>query len=163
MPLQLVLGPANCGKIALLLDRFLAAADAGLDPLLIVPNRADVEATERELVGRRGVLLGGRIGTFDDLFEEVLGRCRELRPVIGDVRRRLVLNATVVEARLEALAASARFTGFGDAVGALADELSASMAEPAAEPETARARELVALVSAYREAVDRLGAHDRPG
>ena len=88
MPLQLVLGPANCGKIALLLDRFLEAADADLDPFLIVPNRLDVEAVERELVSRRGVLAGGRIGTFDDLFEEVLGRCRELRPVIGEVQRR---------------------------------------------------------------------------
>ncbi len=88
MPLQLVLGPANCGKIALLLDRFLEAADADLDPFLIVPNRLDVEALERELVSRRGVLAGGRIGTFDDLFEEVLGRCRELRPLVGEVQRR---------------------------------------------------------------------------
>src|SRR5437763_369897 len=66
MPLQLVLGPANCGKIALLLDRFLEAADAGADPFLIVPNRPDVEAVERELVRRRGVFVGGSVGTWDD-------------------------------------------------------------------------------------------------
>jgi len=130
MPLQLVLGPANCGKIALLLDRFLEAADADLDPFLIVPNRLDIETVERELVGRRGVLAGGRIGTFDDLFEEVLGRCRELRPVIGEVQRRLLLAAVVSETPLHALQASARFSGFADAIGALADELSAAMADP---------------------------------
>ena len=123
MPLQLVLGPANCGKIALLLDRFLAAADADEDPFLIVPNRPDVEALERELVRRRGVLVGGRIGTFDDLFEEVLGRCRELRPLVGEVQRRLLLAAVVADTPLAALEASARFGGFEDAVGALADEL----------------------------------------
>ncbi|MEP6641325.1 MAG: PD-(D/E)XK nuclease family protein [Gaiellales bacterium] len=163
MPLQLVLGPANCGKIALLLDRFLEAADADLDPFLIVPNRLDVEAVERELVRRRGVLAGGRIGTFDDLFEEVLGRCRELRPVVGEVQRRLLLTAAVAETPLHALQASARFSGFADAIGALADELSAAMAEPEPAAASARAQELTALVAAYRAAVERLGRHDRPG
>ncbi|HEY3764357.1 MAG TPA: PD-(D/E)XK nuclease family protein [Gaiellales bacterium] len=163
MPLQLVLGPANCGKIALLLDRFCAAADADRDPFLIVPNRPDVEAVERELVTRRGVLVGGRIGTFDDLFEEVLGRCRELRPLVGDVQRRLILAGVVAETPLTVLQASARFGGFEDAVGAVADELSAAMAEPQPAAGSARAHELAALVGAYRAAVDGLGRHDRPG
>ena len=163
MPLQLVLGPANCGKIALLLDRFLAAADADEDPFLIVPNRPDVEALERELVRRRGVLVGGRIGTFDDLFEEVLGRCRELRPLVGEVQRRLLLAAVVADTPLAALEASARFGGFEDAVGALADELSAAMADPRPVAGSARAQELEALVAAYRAALDAAGAHDRPG
>src|SRR6185312_1002280 len=156
MPLQLVLGPANCGKIALLLDRFLEAADAGADPFLIVPNRPDVEAVERELVSRRG-------GTFDDLFEEVLGRCREARPLVGDVQRRLLLADVVSGTPLQALAASARFSGFEDAVGALADELSAAMEEPRPAADSARAQELSALVAAYRTAVDGIGMHDRPG
>jgi ATP-dependent helicase/DNAse subunit B len=163
MPLQLVLGPANCGKIALLLDRFLEAADADHDPFLIVPNRTDVEAVERELVRRRGVLVGGRIGTFDDLFEEVLGRCRELRPLVGEVQRRLLLAAVVADTPLEALQASARFSGFEDAVGALADELAAAMAEPKPAAASPRAQELTALVAAYRAAVAAAGAHDRPG
>ena len=163
MPLQLVLGPANCGKIALLLDRFCTAADADQDPLLIVPNRPDVEAVERELVARRGVLVGGRIGTFDDLFEDVLARCRELRPLVGDVGRRLILQGVVADTPLAALEASARFAGFEEAVGALADELAAAMAEPAAAAGSDRARELEALVAAYRARVDALGRHDRPG
>ena len=163
MPLQLVLGPANCGKIALLLDRFLEAADAGADPFLIVPNRPDVEAVERELVRRRGVFVGGSVGTFDDLFEEVLGRCREARPLVGDVQRRLLPADVVSGTPLHALAASARFSGFEDAVGALADELSAAMAEPRPAADSARAQELSALVAAYRTAVDGIGMHDRPG
>jgi hypothetical protein len=122
-----------------------------------------VEAVERELVRRRGVLVGGRIGTFDDLFEEVLGRCRELRPLVGEVHRRLLLRAVVADTPLRALEASARFSGFEDAVGALADELSAAMAEPAPAPGSARAGELEALVAAYRGAIDAAGAHDRPG
>src|SRR4051794_26718312 len=163
MPLQLVLGPANCGKIALLLDRFLEAADAGADPFLIVPNRPDVEAVERQLARRRGVLVGGSVGTSDDLFEEVRGRCREAGPLVGDVQRRLLLADVVGRTPLQALAASARFSGFEDAVGALADELSAAMAEPRPAAGSPRAGELSALVAEYRTALDAMGMQDRPG
>ena len=41
MALSLVAGPANAGKVALLLERYLAALDR--DPFLIVPNRSDVD------------------------------------------------------------------------------------------------------------------------
>ncbi len=69
MPLTLLAGPANAGKVALLLDRYLA--DIGREPVLIVPNRADVDRVERDLLERAGALLGGRIGTFDDVFEGI--------------------------------------------------------------------------------------------
>ena len=69
MGLTLLAGPANAGKVALLLDRYLA--DISREPVLIVPNRSDVERVERDLLGRCGALLGGSIGTFDDLFERI--------------------------------------------------------------------------------------------
>ena len=67
MGLSLVVGPAHAGKVAHLLERYLATLER--DPWLIVPNRADVERVERDLLRRRGALLGGNIGTFDDLFD----------------------------------------------------------------------------------------------
>ncbi len=85
MPLALVLGPANCGKIGFLQERFLAFVDAGSDPFLIVPNRPDVEAFEHDVLRRRGALLGGRVGTFDTLFDDVLERCGDHT---NDARRR---------------------------------------------------------------------------
>src|SRR5207342_2264352 len=142
MPLELVCGPANCGKIALLCARFLEAVDAGADPLLVVPNRSDVEALERELLRGRGVLLGGSVVTLEDLFEEVLGRCRELRQVASDVQRRLLMARVVRDAPLSALAPSARFPGFVDALLGLAGELA---------------------VARHRAALDALGLTDRPG
>ena len=51
MPLSLLAGPANAGKVALLLERYLGALDA--DPILIVPNRPDVDRAERELLDPR--------------------------------------------------------------------------------------------------------------
>ena len=90
MSLSVLAGPANAGKVALLLERYLAAlakaarSDAdqkgrgGLagaadrtDPVLIVPYRSDVDRVERELLATCGALVGGSIGTFDDLFERV--------------------------------------------------------------------------------------------
>ena len=38
MPLTLLLGPANCGKVAQLFDRFAEQVDAGAAPTLVVPD-----------------------------------------------------------------------------------------------------------------------------
>jgi len=65
--LSLVVGPAHAGKVGTLLERFVAALDR--DPWLIVPQRADVEHVERELLEGVGGLLAGTIGTFDTLFD----------------------------------------------------------------------------------------------
>ena len=69
MGLALVVGPAKAGKIARLLDGYLEAIER--DPVLIVPNRADVDRIERDLLRRTGALLAGSIGTFDDVFREL--------------------------------------------------------------------------------------------
>src|SRR6476646_12016897 len=67
--LSLIAGPANAGKVGLLLDRYLGSLEG--DPVLIVPNRSDVDFVERELLERRPALLAGTIGTFDDVFERI--------------------------------------------------------------------------------------------
>ena len=114
MALTLLIGPANAGKVALLLDRYLA--DLSREPVLIVPNRSDVERVERDLLGRAGALLGGSIGTFDDVFERIAAGDGSRRLVLGDAQRTLLLRRTVQSGRLRDLQASARFTGFADAL-----------------------------------------------
>src|SRR4026208_2210310 len=95
MGLTLLAGPANAGKVALLLDRYLAdlprepvlIVPTGSDgergepgpplrargggPCLIVPAGSDVERVERDLLRRSGALLGGSISTFDDVFSRI--------------------------------------------------------------------------------------------
>ena len=63
MPLTLLLGPANCGKVAQLIDRFAEQIDTGAAPTLVVPTRPDVELAERDLLARRSAVLGGMIGS----------------------------------------------------------------------------------------------------
>jgi len=67
--LRLIAGPASAGKVALLLERYLDALER--QPVLIVPNRSDVDRVERDLLRRRSALFAGSIGTFDDVFARI--------------------------------------------------------------------------------------------
>ena len=166
MTLELILGPANSGKIARLLDGFVAALQDGADPWLIVPNRPDVETVERELADRMGALAGGRVATFDDLFEHVLDRCRARGREISPLQRRLLLRRLVERTPLSALAPSARFGGFVDALAALVDELDSGMADlptPAGDRD-GEAGDLLRVIAGYRERLAELdGARDPAG
>jgi len=157
MGLSLVAGPANAGKVALLLERYLARLDD--EPFLIVPNRSDVERAERDLLARAGCLLGGSIGTFDDLFERIAGADAGRRPVLSQAQRLLAARRAVDEVLRVAeggLSRSARFAGFLDSLLTTLGELESGLVEPADLDGG-----LAALYSAYRAELDRLGVWDR--
>ncbi len=151
MPLSLLAGPANAGKVALLLERYLATLED--DPILIVPNRPDVDRAERELLSRTGALLGGSIGTFDDVFSRIARGNGAHKPVISAAQRTLLLRRVVAR---RAGGRSARFSGFSDSLGATVAELESALLEP-----TELDGELADLYGAYREELDRLGLWDR--
>ena len=154
MALTVLAGPANAGKVALLLDRYLA--DLPREPVLIVPTGSDVERVERDLLARAGALLGGSIGTFDDVFEQLAAGNGAARPVASDAQRSLVLRRVVSAARLGELGPSARFGGFADSLGSAIGELEAALLEPDDVD-----GDLAALYGAYRAELDRLGLWDR--
>jgi hypothetical protein len=156
MPLSLVVGPAHAGKVALLLERYLTVLER--DPWLIVPNRADVERVERDLLRRRSALLSGRIGTFDDLFEHIAFGDPLLHPVATDAQRSLAIRRAIARTELDGLAASAGSSGFADALGSALGELESALVEPERLD-----GDLSRLASAYREELDRLGLWDRHG
>jgi ATP-dependent helicase/DNAse subunit B len=155
MALALLVGPANAGKVARLLDRYLEALDR--DPFLIVPNRADVDRVERDLLVRRGALLGGTIGTFDDLFKTIRERAgAPARQELTEVQRGLLLAQVVSGASLNGLGSSARYPGFAEALGSALSDLEASLLEPADVE-----GHLADLYRGYRRELDRLGLWDR--
>ena len=154
MALTLLAGPANAGKVALLLERYLHALDR--EPVLIVPNRSDVERVERDLLPRCGALVGGSIGTFEDVFERIARADEAARPVATDAQRALILRRVVAGARLNGLARSARFVGFADSLaGAIAELQSGLVAPDGVEGALAE------LYRAYRLELQRLGLWDR--
>jgi ATP-dependent helicase/DNAse subunit B len=154
MGLSLLAGPANAGKVALLLERYLGALEA--DPFLIVPNRPDVDRAERELLAQAGALLGGSIGTFDDLFARLARSNGAHKPVVTPAQRALLLRRVVAQVRTQSLAQSARFAGFAEALGATVAELEAALLEPGELD-----GELAELYAAYRGELDLLGLWDR--
>src|SRR5215204_431831 len=154
MGLGLVLGPAKAGKIAHLLDGYLAALDR--DPVLIVPNRTDVDRIERDLLRRVGALLAGSIGTFEDVFRELALAAADARAVTSDAQRAFVARRILTGTPLNGLGRSARFAGFADALLATLSELESGLLEP-----EQLEGDLGLLYGAYREELDRLGLWDR--
>ncbi len=154
MGLSLVVGPAHAGKVALLLERYLAVLDR--DPWLIVPNRLDVERIERDLLLRRAALLAGRIGTFDDVFRHVAMGHSTARSEAGPALRSLVVRRAVARAELNGFGGSARTNGFAETLATALGELESGLVDPARLH-----GDLGRLASAYRFELDRLGLWDR--
>ncbi len=154
MGLNLITGPANAGKVALLLRRYLDALPR--EPYLIVPNRSDVEERERELLAIQPALLAGSIGTFDDLFKLLARGGSDSRPVATEAQRALIVRRALAGKSLNGLGRSARFGGFADALLATVGELESGLLDP-----NDLDGELAALYAAYRGELDRLGMWDR--
>jgi ATP-dependent helicase/DNAse subunit B len=152
--LNLITGPANAGKVRLLLRRYLEALP--LEPYLIVPNRSDVDRVERDLLEIQPALLGGSIGTFDDLFRRLARGGGESRPVATEAQRALIVRRALAGQSLNGLGRSARFGGFADALLATVGELEAGLLDP-----NDLEGELASLYAAYRAELDRLGMWDR--
>ena len=153
MSLALVVGPAKAGKIARLLEGYLAEIER--DPVLIVPNRVDVDRIERDLLQRTGALLAGSIGTFDDVFRE-LALSADARPVTSDAQRALVARRVLARTPLDGLGRSARFAGFADALLSTLAELESGLLEP-----DQLEGDLALLYASYRSELDQLMLWDR--
>jgi ATP-dependent helicase/nuclease subunit B len=153
--LTLITGPANAGKVSLLLRRYLDELER--EPVLIVPIASDVERVERELLVLQPALLGGSIATFDDLFARI-AHGGETRPVATDAQRSLLVRRAVTAQRagMNGLGRSAQFRGFTDSLLACIGELESGLLEPADLD-----GDLAALYAAYRAELDRLGLWDR--
>jgi ATP-dependent helicase/DNAse subunit B len=151
MGLSLVIGPAHAGKVALLLDRYLELLDR--DPWLLVPGRGDVEQVERDLLARRPGLLGGRIGTFDSLFESLARGADGGRPLVSGTGRALLVRAASMRADA---GPSSAFPGYAESLAAAMAEIDAALLTPDELPET-----LADAVRAYRATLDAAGLWDR--
>src|SRR5262249_49748778 len=147
-------GPANAGKVALLLDRYLETLDR--EPVLIVPNRPDVDRIERDLLTRSPVLLGGWIGTFDDLFQRLVDGDPDWRPIATDAQRLVLVRRAIAATNLDRLDRSARSGGFADSLLSALGELQSALVDPGSVD-----GDLGLLYGAYREQLDAHGLWDR--
>jgi ATP-dependent helicase/DNAse subunit B len=153
MALRLLVGPANAGKVEQLVDRYLAALDR--EPILIVPNRPDVDWAERELLARRPGLIGGWICTFPDLFRRIAEGDPARRQVLSESQQAFLLRAAVASTALNGLGESARSAGFAEALRDAVREVESGLLSPE-ELEGPLAR----LYASYRGELDRLELWD---
>ena len=137
-----------------MLGRYLAALER--EPVLIVPNRSDVDRVQRELLARRPALLAGAIGTFDDVFERIAYEGEGARPLVSQAQRALLVRRVLAAAELDSLAASARYAGFADSLLQALAEIESGLLEP-----DQLDGDLGALYRAYRAELDALGLWDR--
>jgi ATP-dependent helicase/DNAse subunit B len=152
--LHVITGPANAGKVALLLRLYLDVLPQ--EPYLIVPNRSDVELVERQLLALQPALLAGSIGTFDDLFERLAREGGATRRVATPAQRALVVRRALAGRSLNGLGRSVRFGGFADALLAAVGEVESALLDP-----NDLEGELGGLYAAYRAELDRLDLWDR--
>ena len=124
MPLSLLAGPANAGKVALLLERYLDALDS--DPILIVPNRPDVDRAERELLRAPAHSWAGRSARSTTCSSGSPRATARTGRVISQAQRTLLLRRVVAGAE----GRSARFSGFADSLGSTVAELESALLEP---------------------------------
>jgi hypothetical protein len=120
--LELIIGPANAGKVAELYGRYLDALDAGLPALLVVPGRAGVVRAERDLLARRRSVLGSSVGTFDDVFRRAVALAGRERRVLPPPARGALLRR--LSARHPAMPA--------EALPGLLDRLGSALVDPPA-------------------------------
>lgn len=165
--LNLVVGPPNAGRAGAIRRRFGAALDA--DPMLVVPTRDDVDRFEREL-SEDGAIVGGSVGTFPALFEDVARATGIDQPRrLTDAQRLWLVRTATREADVGILRASAASPGFAPAMERLLGELQSSGLDPAtleqraaeAAGEGAYETELAAIFRAYEQLRDRVGRCDR--
>ncbi len=105
MPITLITGPANAGKAELVLDALRGYLARGMEPLLVVPTRVDVEHYLRELAGERAAV-GVRVERFAGLVDEMVMRAGVAESVLGGLaRERLLLSLMSAEDPARARAA----------------------------------------------------------
>jgi ATP-dependent helicase/DNAse subunit B len=170
MPLKLIHGPPNSGRAGLIRQRFGEALER--EPVLVVPNRDDVFAFERELC-EAGAMLGGSVMTFEALSKTIAGAAgTPPGPELTEAQRLRAISVATsgLRGELGPLRGSAARPGFALAFERLLGELQGAGLDPEAMAKGAETLEgsayladLVTLVAGYAELRDRLGRVDSQG
>ena len=148
MPLTLLAGPANAGKVALLLDRYLAALER--EP---VSDRAE-PVGRRARRARPAAAHAGAPRRLDRHLRRPLRAARRATipaPAASPPTRSACWSRrrAIARAELNGLGRSARFGGFADALLAAVSELESGLLDPAELD-----GDLARLYAAYREELD---------
>ena len=130
MSIELIVGPANSGRAAAVLDRFREVLDR--DPVLVVPTADDVAGFESQLSEGGAATLGGSISTFRGLTTQVARSVAPSVPAeLSVAQRQALIRAAIARVAPRLLRRSAARPGFAPALDSLIAELQAALVPPA--------------------------------
>ena len=173
MSVEYLVGPAASGKTQTCVERVRSVlAERPLSSVWVtVPNRTKAISFRRRLAVAGGAL-GASIGTFPDLYSEILARAGDFIPVAPEpvVHRmvRAAIDRLHEAGELPYYAPIRRAPGFIRAMAEHIAELKRALIAPEAFQAALRAREprlreMAAIYRAYQEGLRTLGWADREG
>ncbi len=170
MTVRLYLAPAAGGKTAYLVAEALRRSrDLRATPRVVVPTRLQARSWRRR-VAESGGALGVHVGTFEDLYREILYAAGEVVTRLSDPIQFRLLRTLVDSLPLEHYAPLREAPGFVQVVRDLVRELKAGGVLPEDLAEAARGMggeprlvELAQIYTAYQERLQREGWADFAG
>ncbi|HEX9093837.1 MAG TPA: PD-(D/E)XK nuclease family protein [Coriobacteriia bacterium] len=157
MALTIVTGRANTGKTGVVHDAVRRAADEDRRPALLLPTYPDVLRATAELARTHPV--GIAVEQLDDWAAGLWALYGDGRRPVQEAQRAAIMSAVVRAARLRALARSGETPGFVTLLSHVARRAAEEQREALREaaPGSQTDAEIVALVTAYFEALDTAG------
>jgi len=173
MPPTVLISPSATGKTHRCIERVQAAlADRPLAPVWVVlPDRLQVASFRRRLAVHGGAI-GARIGTFGDLYYEVLDAAGTPVPVACETAAAQFVNAVIAEATAQGSLAHyggiAAYPGFARELRRVFAELKRARVQPERFMEVAKEMgpallELADLYQAYQVMLQQAGWADPEG
>jgi ATP-dependent helicase/DNAse subunit B len=129
MPVSLIVGPPNSGRVGEVVHRIRGVLDR--DPVLVVPTADDTSRFERVLCEPGDAVVGASITTFSWLAEDVARALGvQAPPALSRPQRLALVRAAIGSTPLRLLRRSAERPGFAPALDALIAELQAALVGP---------------------------------
>ena len=170
MTSHLYTAPAGIGKTAYLIERARTlAAEPGTMPRVVVATRLQARSWRRRMADAGGAL-GVYVGTFDQLYDQILSAAGEAYVRISDAVQYRLLRSLIAAAPLAHYAPLRDAAGFVQEVARLIDEWKAGGVSPDALRDAVREMgdeprlaELADLYLAYQQRLRDEGWADRAG
>lgn len=125
MSLNVIIGPAQSGKKEALLGLFIE--NIGRNPLLVVPSSPEAHYIRRELLRLSGAIVGAEVVTYSRFIDDLAGRAALSQRRIDSTQQNYIVQRVTAATKLTALAKSAQYPGFYDAMTGFFDELTEGM------------------------------------
>ncbi|MDI6816744.1 MAG: exodeoxyribonuclease V subunit gamma [Actinomycetota bacterium] len=130
MSLNVIIGPAQSGKKKALLKLFIE--NIGRNPLLVVSSSPEAHYIRRELLGLSGAIIGAEVVTYSRFINNLAERAALTQRRLDRTQQKYIVQRVAASTELTALAKSARYPGFYDAMAGFFNELTEGMNSPGA-------------------------------